>query len=251
MQVYHHLNQVVAYVNLQERFSEVIVRAFHIRLGLARHPSTRHDAPPSRPERIPHDFQCLAAVKSFFEYMLAIPEDQFAFFTITQWTYMALCFVVLSRLTFAMASDLGWDSQTVRANIPMNMYVDCLCWRFQSLSTTVEVPGQSPRNPDGLYVMRKILETVKKSYSKRVAAIKPPEMDVDVDVAPMYTPHCPMKDPDMDSVFASYVAQNASEVYYSGSATTDSLPIYHDIWSTMTGSWANDFVESSTESSEY
>ena len=234
-----------ALIDLQERFARLIIHAHYLDQGW-RCPQPRNKQPPiPKPENISADYQALEACKNFFEYMLSIPAEEYHHLTIVQLTFMAQAFVVLSRLTFTMAADAGWDSATTRQNVPMSLYLDSFCWRFEKLSATKERPGEAVKNPDWLYLMRRVLETLNKSYSKRVAAIVPPHM-------PAAPPHpgvtsggiCPMKEPEFTEFLEAAFMQTSSEEQSPLSSETYSssnsarTPVYFDIWSTMTGSWA-------------
>lgn len=172
--------------------------------------------------------------------------------------------LVLSRLTFLMAATRNWDPETTRSNVPMVMYLDAMCYRFQALSSANPRQG-TPRNPDPLYVFKMVLSSVKKSYEKRVANIKPEVSVVD------RKGHCPVMDPSLQQYFSFEGTQAAA---YSGSwedmsapdlsgahfSSTDwseaegtpassslgsvgvdgaGAPLYYDLWATMTSTWAD------------
>lgn len=180
----------------------------------------------TRPENASHDYKCLEACKAFFEYLLTLPEENFLAFTTLHWTTVVHSTLVLTRLTFAMASDLGWDSNTTRANIPMVMYLDCLCWRFQSLSL-VSNDAKSPQSFDPLYIFRIVLESLKKSYLRRVADIKPPS--ITTNLSSSSKGQCPIRDPEINAYFESAFSQNSGSYDDNGSGTSSNVPVYFDI----------------------
>lgn len=174
--------------------------------------------------------------------------------------------LVLSRLTFLMASTRNWDADTTRSNVPMAMYLDAMCYRFQALSSANPRLG-TPRNPDHLYVFKMILSSVKKSYEKRVADIKPDLFRVD------RRGHCPILDPSLQQYFnadgppapaygdawGDMTTPDLTETDFSGATTGWSAtggtpdsdpaamvgmdgvgaPMYFDLWATMTSTWAD------------
>ncbi len=191
-----------------------------------------------------HLTSCLDNCKKFFDYLLSLPEFNFLDFTVVQWGYMVQVILVISRLTFLMASSLGWDSDATRSNIPLPMYIDCLCYRLQQLSSTPTNGPDLPKNPDILYVFQKVLGSVKKSYLKRVSNIKPSaEKGTLFNVA---RGHCPVMDPTLgvyfDAVDSTYGSSFDILGGGGGSGTSSvapsTAPLYHDLWATMTGSWA-------------
>lgn len=158
---------------------------------------------------------------------------------------MVQVIVVISRLSFLMAAKMGWDAGTTRANIPFAMYLDALCYRFQHLSSTPSDGVDPPKNPDVLYIFMMVLGSVKKSYERRVSNIKPDFFAVDhgnaIGVA---RGHCPVMDPSLSIYFgtpdSTYGSSFDTDVSTAASLTAISNPLYHDLWATMTGSWAEE-----------
>lgn len=167
-------------------------------------------------------------------------------FTTVQWGSMVQAILVLSRLTFLMSSNLGWDAETTRSNIPMVMYLDCICYRLQHLSSDSSETAETPKNPGVRYVFSMILGSVKKSYERRVSKIEPGFMMVDPgNVIGVARGHCPIHDPTLKSLLdLSDSTDGSSFELGEGSSpsvsTPPNMPLYHDVWSTMTCSWANE-----------
>lgn len=202
---------------------------------------------------------CLDACKRFFEYLISIPESNYPNFTTVQWAGVVQAILVLSRLTFLMASNLGWSPETTREKIPLTMYLDALCYRFQAVSSTPTPAGsERPKDPDVFYVFKLILASVKKSYGRRVAAIASKSFAVEMGMAAgAARGHCPMldpslavyldSDPEMEMVDPSYggfwdYTGSGSLANTPASSTNAAMPpVYFDLWATMTGSWAEKF----------
>jgi hypothetical protein len=196
-----------------------------------------------------HLSDCLEASKKFFEYLLSLPESSYLNFTTVQWGTMVQAVLVLSRLTFLMAANFGWDSDTTRSNVPLVMYLDCLCYRFQYLSSTPSDTIETPKTPDVLYVFKRILGSVKKSYERRVSKIEPNSFIVDHgNVVGLARGHCPILDPTLSPLF------DISDSTYGGSfdmtefgtqsistSGASKMPLWHDLWATMSCSWAEEF----------
>lgn len=235
------LTVFLAIIGMSERFAEMTIYSFH--LGFLRRPyrdqilSTAFTQPPNPI----HLQSCLAACKKFFEYVLSLPDSIFFEFTVVQWGQLVQAIVVISRLTFLMATNMGWDSNTTRNNVPFSMYLDALSYRFQALSTTQSDGDARPVNPDVMHVFKIVLGSVKKSYERRVNNI----VVIEQTIPPIgVRGYCPMMDPKMDMFFGT-----PDSSYESGSSfDTDGMstpsygavntPLYHDLWATMTGSWA-------------
>jgi hypothetical protein len=82
---------------------------------------------------------CLSALKRFFEYLLSLPEESYHQFTTVEWGQVINAIVVMSRLTFLMAEERGWGPEETRGEVPLVMYLDCLSWRFGSLSVSLRL----------------------------------------------------------------------------------------------------------------
>ena len=245
------LTHSVAYMALAERSVDLSIYSYE--LGFLRKPYRDHLR--SQKDNAPlvqsHLTNCLDSSKRFFEYLLSLPEASLLGFTSVQWGLMVEATLVLSRLTFLMAANRGWDSNTTRTNIPLVMYLDCLCYRFQHLSSTKTSSEDvnHPRNPDVLYVFKMLLASVKTSYERRVANIKPESFVVQPGkIAGIAMGHCPIMDPSLspylnspkDSTYggSSDINQIGASEYQT---STTGMPLYHDLWATMTCNWAREF----------
>jgi hypothetical protein len=239
----------IAFIGIAERFVGCTIYSHE--LGFLRRPYRDHlrltagtgGANPS------YLVNCLEASKKFFEYLLSLPETSYLNFTTVQWGAMVQVVLVLSRLTFLMAANLGWDSDTTRSNVPLVMYLDCLCYRFQLLSSTPPDGSETPKNPDVLYVFKMVLGSVKKSYERRVAQIEPGFLVVDHGKAiGVARGHCPILDPTLgplfdisDSTYGGSFELSQGGTSSASTTSSSSAPLYHDLWATMTCSWAEEF----------
>jgi hypothetical protein len=246
----------------------VIVTIYSVQLGFLRRPyrgqlKSAAVAPPPSPS---HLSQCLSACKAYFEYLLSIPETEYIYFTVAQWATLVQAVVVLSRLSFAMATALSWNSEATRRNIPLVMYLDALSYRCQLISTT-PVPSSAmdtPKNPDTMYILKMMLGSVKKSYENRLADIKPSSFDSTMDegkvMAGMQFGSCPVHDQSLKVYFDQRVDDSihagSSDYFfdvndgidlqpglYGGNSGSIGIgqrrPVYFDLWATMMGNWAS------------
>jgi hypothetical protein len=238
-----------AFIGITERYLGCAIYSHE--LGFLRRPYRDHlrsmaSSPPANPL---HLESCLQAAKAFCEYLLSLPETIYINLTAVQWSMSVHVILVLSRITFVMAANLGWDSDTTRSNVPLVMYLDALCYRFEHLSSTPSDTAETPKNPDVFYVFRMILKSCKKSYERRVAKIEPGFLVVDHAnvISTAARGHCPILDPALNSLFDLSDSTYGGSYGLSESATPStssmaaSLPQYHDVWAVMTGSWAEEF----------
>ena len=232
---------------MADHFANITI--FSHELGFLRRPY-----PSSPPLSFPptHLTSCLVACKSFFETLLSIPETLYPHFSTVQYAMVIQAILVLSRLTFLMAATLNWDASTARANIPLVMYLDALCYRFQALSPTPTPSSgsETPKHSDALHIFSMVLGSVKRSYVRRVESIQPVTFLVDPSLA--RGPHCPMKDASLRAYFDQDVdSAYGGDLSGSGASTTagvtpcasgeTGMPLYHDLWATMTCTWAEEF----------
>jgi hypothetical protein len=188
--------------------------------------------------------KCLDANKKYFETLLSVQAVQYQGFTNIQWCQMILSIIVLSRLSSPMPRCPSWDAQAARDHAPLGMFLDCLCYRMQGLSSTSQNDSK-PRNPDGPFIFQMVLESIKKSHERRVAATPPkPAQGAShyksfetANGSPPERLRCPMIDPNLMTYFEPIQADlnPPGSSSKSGNAT-----IYHDLWATMTMSWTAD-----------
>ncbi|KAF4635325.1 hypothetical protein G7Y89_g2780 [Cudoniella acicularis] len=192
------------FVALAERAMGISIYSHE--LGFTRRPYREYlrSEESARAGLVSHLPNCLDASKKFFEYLLSMPQSSYLSFTTIQWGQIVRAVLVLSRLTFLMAATLGWDPEMTRTTVPLVMYLDCLCFRFQQISTSTPIGSEMPKNPDVLYVFKMVLGSVKKSYEKRVSLIQPGSFAVSYgNAVGAARGHCPIHDPNLSVYFPS------------------------------------------------
>jgi hypothetical protein len=199
-----------------------------------------------------HLTSCLEAIKKYFEYLLSIPAAEYTTFTTVLWSIMVQAIVVLSRLLFPISSCPDWDVAFAREYAPLSMYLDCLCYRVQGLSSTSPDQGEGPKNPDGAFVFRMVLESIKRTYEKRAAlsVTQLERLDASVEcVTPISDQgsssagsagfRCPMRDPSLKAYLDAVQPLVGESFSPSLAASSSNIPLYHDLWATMTVSWSS------------
>ncbi len=122
------------------------------------------------------------------------------------------------------------------------MYLDCLSYRFQQMTSTPSTGPGTPKHPDAAYVMKMMLGSLKKSYERRVSVIEPGFFVNDV--ASVVRGRCPIMDLSLKNYFDG-ATLNYEEPFSltdtpSSDACSVNVPLYYDVWATMTGSWASE-----------
>ena len=123
---------------------------------------------------------------------------------------------------------------------------------MQELSSTAP-NDPKPKNPDGPFIFRMVLESIKKSHEQRIAATTPRPTIGNQGASPYRgfetaatsfpeRLHCPMNDQNLMTYFEPIQADLNQMVNGAGSSSTSgNIPVYHDLWATMTMSWTNDW----------
>jgi len=200
---------------------------------------------------------CLEACKKFFETLLSIPALHYHAFTNVEWSNIIQAIIILSRLSFPLPRCPGWDVVAAREHAPLGMFLDCLCYRMQALSS-VPPTEPNPKAPDGPFIFRMVLESIKRSYEQRVALVTPSlssTADQSANSAtgfqtpvpsPMDKLHCPMNDRELLTYFEP-ISQHLNEAFgIPGDANVPppsaarNIPVYHDLWATMTMNWSDE-----------
>jgi hypothetical protein len=252
---------ITAHIALFERY--IGIQIYSHELGFMLKPYREYFKQVKSTASQAHLMTCLKVCKHFFEYLLSLPEGHYAQFSAFQWTLMVQAVLVLSRLTFVVASSFNWDAETIRSHVPLVMYLDAICFRFNNTTSTPSTGSIPPNNPDILYVFTMILTSVKKSYEQRVAKLEANLIPVlqanNTDIA---HGHCPVLDPSLNVYFHSDLDIDLDSSYggswdLSGTPSTDlsgvslvtpptssysmaTAPLYYDLWATMTGSWGEE-----------
>ncbi|RDW65554.1 hypothetical protein BP5796_10246 [Coleophoma crateriformis] len=255
--------QLLPFVGLAERFLNICIYSHE--LGSLRKPyhhanqiletSNDSDSPT-------HLAKCLMAGKRYFEFLLSIPETNYWDLTTVLWGNIVQTILILSRLTFLLAALNDWDADTTRENIPLGMYLECLCYRMQSLSRMAKLmvsqaapagdskgtstTATTATTPDVMFVFYLVMQSVKTSYERRVSNIKPNFFFVENGVAVGGARgHCPMMDPNLNPYFEPREEtawhSNGGEAEWDAEGKQVEIPALGNLWSTMTSSWAEEF----------
>jgi hypothetical protein len=239
------LNEVKAMIHiaLSDRFLGITLYCYD--LGLFRpsgNPSSRYLNPKNL-------VKCLDGCRRFFEYLLSVPVNSYMAFTNVQWGYMVQAIVILSRLSFPIPACPGWDTRAARERAPLAMYLDCLCYRMQGLTTVRPDDIEFPQNPDGPFLFKLVLESIAKKYNERIEALdrlalKDAEGNgtgiCGDDRSSCRREQCPIRDPELAHIFQGDMLSSVQSPWSSsdsGTSNASSQPIYFDLWKTMTMSW--------------
>ncbi|KAI9055633.1 hypothetical protein LZ554_000577 [Drepanopeziza brunnea f. sp. 'monogermtubi'] len=181
--------QSLTSVRLAEKFVQVNIYCHP--LGFLRYPyrEVLRQPPATRAINSEHLVPCLEACKSFFSLLLSLPSSCYVDFTAVQWGYMVQCILVVSRLTFLMARQLGWGPAAARSAVPLG-----------------------ERSADVFLTFEMVLGSVKRSYERRVEKlVSAPVPENHAIVGPdvhfaAARGHCPMLDASLEPYLGGTLA---------------------------------------------
>lgn len=109
---------------------------------------------------------CLEYGKSYLEKLLSMPTTQYRQLSFIQWMRLPYVLVIISKLSFSnpMHAAIHWDVRTAQERVRLDLYIDSLCYRMQSITTSGS-PPQS--NPDFFLSLKMILERTRGWYVRK------------------------------------------------------------------------------------
>ncbi|KAF2469241.1 uncharacterized protein BDR25DRAFT_263691 [Lindgomyces ingoldianus] len=109
----------------------------------------------------------LEAGKSFLDALIAIPASEYHLITFPEW--MRLPFVVMTITRLCIPSEAHtatrWDVKAAQDRVRLDLCLESLCYRMQSLSTFEK---RKQPHPDFWWAMRMIMELIKGWYCRKI-----------------------------------------------------------------------------------
>ncbi|KAJ9155614.1 Zn(II)2Cys6 transcription factor [Pleurostoma richardsiae] len=225
-------------------FTEVFLYgASLLRPPSARGPSIKH-APSNLPEPWTDTARltsCVAALRTFLEYMVSLPSSEFSAFCAVDWGRFVVSIVLGFRISFPLPGDCPtWDDEAARRRLDLGAYLDRFAASPGPESDTHSASSPS-QQPDTLSASRAVLAVVKQKYDRRVAHLSSSGRTAPPDRAAR---GCPVIDGSMDAYFRSWDETPVDPGYavLPGLEPGAHGEVYHDLWATMTAGWASDGV---------
>lgn len=150
-------------------------------------------------------------------------------------------FIRSLMITLQLSSALSfpqWNSAKARETLQLGTRLDCLCWRIQTLDIQ---SGKAEKTRTLFSLLQSALSKFKETYDKvvqldveRTANFQTPDiMDFDSLIDELGLDKCPALHGGL-SQFGAHLGGGSSH----GSGPGSGIPLYHDMWATMTMSWA-------------
>jgi hypothetical protein len=108
-------------------------------------------------------FICLEATKEFFDTFLCIPATEYRRLSFVEWSRLIVTTVALYKLSLGSPRIPEWDVQIARNTVRLEIYLEALCYRIQSISIA------SPSVPEGtdlFSILRQIFDNVRTTYER-------------------------------------------------------------------------------------
>jgi hypothetical protein len=114
----------------------------------------------------------LEASKRFLDTLLSFPAHEYHLISFSEWMRLPPVIMTVSRLCIPSKDHaaIGWDTQAAQDRVRLDLCLESLCYRMQSLSTF----DQTKRPyPDFWYAMRMINELTKNWYIRKIRPEQP------------------------------------------------------------------------------
>lgn len=105
---------------------------------------------------------CAAEIRSFFEYFLSIPQDQYISFSVRDWCQLILTISAASDICFLSFASMSpiWTDFQIKTRSGMLIYLESLSHRMSRLSVT-----KAGETPDVYYMFKSVLDIVLSTYT--------------------------------------------------------------------------------------
>ncbi|TPR02469.1 Major Facilitator Superfamily protein [Aspergillus niger] len=205
---------------------------------------------------------CATEIRSFFEYFLSIPQDQYISFSIRDWCQLILTISASSHICFLSPAQMSptWNDFRTRTRSSMLIYLESLSHRMSRLSVT-----KTGDTPDVFFMFKSVLDIVMSTYAPSSGESSSPMSmgsrgessigeDICRDVAagpPTPSTRCPMVNGSIrESEFWEAMKQsdvfleglgngNSQDMFTSGISGVDSLLGDCADWPSIFSEWVN------------
>lgn len=157
----HYINDVPRVLHLSHSFTEMSLHA----VGL------RSPSPSSQPgsdfTQINALVTCLEAGRRFFDAILQTPVSEYHYISMSEWMRLPLVVITMARICMPSETNatIQWDVTAAQDRCRLDLYLESLCYRMQSLSTYDTV---KQNHPDFWAAMRMIMELTRTWYCRKI-----------------------------------------------------------------------------------
>ena len=141
-------------------------------VGLRRKSSSSRDGGPSTQsstDTFHHDLllSCLQSAKAYLDTMLAISAIRYRLLPFEEWMRLTRVLAFTCKLCVPSNSytDIQWDYRTAQERVRVDLYLESLCYRMQSLTT---FDNTRQPIPDFWISMKTLLERMRSWYTHKI-----------------------------------------------------------------------------------
>ncbi|EQL03952.1 hypothetical protein OCS_00351 [Ophiocordyceps sinensis CO18] len=171
--------------------------------------------------------ECVVKLRRLLDSLAALDEAVFPCFTVDDWLRLILTVALSLRLSFPMPECPEFDSSWARSQLQFDQFLGRMGSEMDSTSASKKV--------DVLSASRVIMGVIKAKYHGRLRALEERQAP-----PPEKAHGCPMFDTFLEPYLPLWEAGigHAPLPSGSGEGSTVPLPVFHDLWATMTMNWA-------------
>lgn len=185
----------------------------------------------------------VAPAKAFLDHVLGMDQEAFASLTAIDWCRIIIAIIIAIRLSLPIPECPDFDSSWARSEVQLHSFLDCISSRDEPLTT-------SPVKIDTLSAVRVVLGVIQRKFEQRVQAAERQEAAA---IRGLANFGCPFLDGSLDEYLTQWdpdlstapvTESTMTQVEDDAPANTlgagkERQPVFHDMWATMTMSWAN------------
>jgi len=151
-------------LELSYSFTEMKLQSVGLRI-----PPPSFQLPTSNPIQLNALLSTLEAGKRFLDTLLAYPVSDYHLLSFSEWMRLPYVAMIIFRLTIPSEAHMAaqWDVKAAQDRVRLDLYLESLCYRMQSLSTYDKA---KQRHPDFWYAMRMIMDLTRSWYRQKIQA---------------------------------------------------------------------------------
>ena len=141
-------------------------------VGLRRDPSSSRDGIHSAPSstdtfHLNLLLSCLQSAKAYLDTMLAMSATHYRLLSFVEWMRLPRVLAIICKLCIPSTTyaDIHWDSRTAQERVRVDLYLESLCYRMQSLTT---FDNTSQPLPDFWILLKTLLERIRSWYMHKI-----------------------------------------------------------------------------------
>ena len=163
-----NINTCIVMMDLSYNFISMEVHS----VGLRRTPSSSRDgihSAPSSTDTFHLDLllSCLQAAKAYLDTLLAMSATHYRLLSFVEWMRLLRVLAIICKLCVPSNNytDIHWDFDTAQERVRVDLYLESLCYRMQSL-TTFDTTSQPL--PDFWILLKTLLDRIRCWYIHKI-----------------------------------------------------------------------------------